>query len=188
MDQDSCFEQFSKYRRWIETCNLYGIYATAINSQLATEDYTIINDSAQSGSVFPLSMFKELGPFREDFFIGMVDAEMCLRAQEKGYKTFQYNGANLIHYIGSGRKVKILGHPVVVSDYNALRHYYDSRNRILMWHEFPYDYSFKSKLKHLLGRLKVILKILLFEKKKWTKLSAIVRGTYLGFRNQAKPF
>lgn len=125
MDQDSCFENFNKYRHWIETCNLNDIYSTAINqSQISTEDYAFINDSAQSGSVYPLSMIDELGPFREDFFIGMVDAEMALRAQEKGYKTFQYKGSNLIHHIGSGRKVKLLGHSLVVSDYNALRHYY----------------------------------------------------------------
>jgi hypothetical protein len=84
--------------------------------------------------------------------------------------------------------VSLLGQTVVVSDCNALRHYYDSRNRILMWHEFPYDYSFRAKMKHLKGRLKVIVKILLFEGKKKEKIAAIIRGTFNGFFDRTIPY
>ena len=189
MDQDSSFEDFHGYRQWIETAHHTGISAIVINpTRPAESETTAITCAGQSASVFPLEMLKEVGPFREDLFIGMVDAEMCLRAQEKGYKILQYNGSGLIHAVGSRRMVKFLGHSVMVSDYNALRHYYDSRNRILLWHEFPYDYNFKGKVHHLLGRMKVMLKILLFEKHKWAKITAIVRGTYYGFRNRAVPY
>ena len=189
MDQDSRFEDFHGYRQWAETANHTGISAIAINpTQPTSNEASWITCAGQSASIFPLDMLKEVGPFREDLFIGMVDAEICLRAQEKGYKILQYNGSGLIHTVGSRRMVKFLGHPVMVSDYNALRHYYDSRNRILLWHEFPYDFNFKGKVHHLLGRMKVALKILLFENKKWAKISAIVKGTYYGFRNRAVPY
>lgn len=189
MDQDSRFERFHDYYQWVAKKGHNGISSCAINQdQPAKEEYTIINDSAQSSSIFPLSMIKELGPFREDLFISMVDAEMCLRAQEKGYKTLQYNGSNLIHHIGSGRKIHILNRTVTVSDYNALRHYYDSRNRILMWHEFPYDMKTRNKIKHLLGRLKIMAKILLFEDNKIEKITAIITGTWYGLLNKAKPY
>ena len=133
-------------------------------------------------------MIDEIGPFREDFFIGMVDAEMCLKAQEHNYLTIQYNRANLIHHVGSERKVKILGHTTYVSDYIPLRQYYDSRNRILMWHEFPNDMSTAGKRKHLVGRLKVIIKILLFEKNKLKKVKAILFGTWNGLHDRAIPY
>ena len=189
MDQDSRFERFHDYYQWVAKKGHNGISSCAINQdQPAKEEYTIINDSAQSSSIFPLSMIKELGPFREDLFISMVDAEMCLRAQEKGYKTFQYNGSNLIHHIGSGRKIHILNRTVTVSDYNALRHYYDSRNRILMWHEFPYDMGFQSRWKHLFGRVKVMTKIILFENNKKEKVKAIITGTWYGLLNKAIPY
>lgn len=189
MDQDSCFEDFGGYRQWVETSHHTGISAIAINpAQEAQEEPSIITWASQSGSIFPIAMLKTIGPFREDLFIGMVDAEISLRAQEKGYKILQYNKSGLIHKVGSCRYVKLLGHNIMVSDYNALRHYYDSRNRILMWHEFPTDYNFKDKMRHLMGRLKVAVKILLFEKDKWAKISAIVRGTHYGFRNQAVPY
>ena len=109
MDQDSRFENFSGYRDWVNRTQHPGISSVAINQkEKSSEESTIINDSAQSGSIFPIKMIDEIGPFREDFFIGMVDAEMCLRAQEHNYLTLQYNKANLVHQIGSERKVKIL--------------------------------------------------------------------------------
>lgn len=189
MDQDSRFERFHDYYQWVAKKGHNGISSCAINQdQPAKEEYTIINDSAQSSSIFPLSMIKELGPFREDLFISMVDAEMCLRAQERGYKTLQYNGSNLIHHIGSGRKIHILNRTVTVSDYNALRHYYDSRNRILMWHEFPYDMRTRNKLKHLLGRLKIIAKVFFFETDKKDKIRAIIIGTWYGLCNKTVPY
>lgn len=189
MDQDSRFERFHDYYQWVAKKGHNGISSCAINQdQPAKEEYTIINDSAQSSSIFPLSMIKELGPFREDLFISMVDAEMCLRAQEKGYKTLQYNGSNLIHHIGSGRKIHILNRTVTVSDYNALRHYYDSRNRILMWHEFPYDMKTRNKIKHLLGRLKIIAKVFFFETDKKDKIRAIIIGTWYGLCNKTVPY
>lgn len=189
MDQDSCFEGFDNYRRHVEAKHHPGICSCIINrEQPISEEWTPINDSAQSGSIFPLAMIDELGPFRDDLFISMVDAEMCLRAQEHGYRTIQYNGSNLIHRVGSQRKVSFLGHHIYVSDYNALRHYYDSRNRILMWHEFPYDISTRGKCKHLMGRLKVIIKIALFETDKTAKIRAIVSGTWYGLWNKTVPY
>lgn len=189
MDQDSQFERFNEYYQWVATKGHNGISSCAINqTQPTQEECTLINDSAQSSSIFPLSMIKEIGPFREDLFISMVDAEMCLRAQEHNYRTLQYNKANLIHHIGGERSVCFMGHHTYVSDYNPLRHYYDSRNRILMWHEFPYDIGTAGKAKHYMGRLKVMTKILLFENRKCEKIKAILLGTWYGLINKPKPF
>lgn len=189
MDQDSSFEDFHSYRQWVENSHHTGISAIVINpTQPAMEEVSAVTWAGQSGSIFPLAMLEVTGPFREDLFIGMVDAEICLRAQEKGFNILMYNGSGIIHKLGSGRTVMFFGHPVRVSDYSALRHYYDSRNRILLWHEFPGDYDFKGKMRHLLSRFKVSVKILLFEKNKWRKVSAIAKGTYYGFLNKTIPF
>lgn len=185
MDQDSRFIGFTHFR---ERLDLYSdaMICPPINAQIDTDKN--VPHAAQSGCVFPIKMIKQIGGFREDFFIGMVDVEMQLRAQEAGYKIIQIGGCSLIHHIGSERKVSLLGHSFAVSDYTPLRHYYDSRNRILMWKEFPHDYSFRGKVNHLLGRLKAIGKILLFEDNKLTKSVAIIRGTWNGLFNRIKPF
>ena len=185
MDQDSRFENFDLFR---EKLSFYPNHMVCppINNHFDGNKYVF--HAAQSGCVFPLEIIAKIGGFREDFFIGMVDVEMQLKAQEVGYKIVQVGGCSLIHHIGSERKVKLLGHPISVSDYSPLRHYYDSRNRILMWKEFPSDYSIKGKIKHLLGRIKVIIKILLFEDNKVSKSLAIIRGTWNGIFNRIKPF
>lgn len=186
MDQDSRFDNFAFFRQCLE---LYpeDMICPPLNSS-STTDNKVISHAAQSGCVFPMEMIKRVGAFREDFFIGMVDVEMQLKAQSAGYKIIQIGGCSLNHHIGSERKVYLFKHPVSVSDYTPLRLYYDSRNRILMWKEFPYDYSLKHKIRHLFGRLKVLTKIWLFEDHKFSKTKAIVRGTFNGLFNRLYPF
>ena len=189
MDQDSQFENFSHYKKQIETFNdpRVGIFTCPINNDISKAGYRSAT-VCQSGSIYTLKMLKEIGGFREDFFIGMVDAEMSLRALEKGYKIYQFTESNLIQHIGSGRTVQFLGKKITVSDYSPLRHYYDSRNRILMWNEFSNDFDTKHKLQHFWSRAKLIIKILLFENQKREKILAIIRGTFNGILNQTKPF
>lgn len=185
MDQDSRFDNFELFRDKVK-CYPESMVCPSINEHLL--DDTVVPHAAQSGCVFPLDMIKKVGGFREDFFIGMVDVEMQLKAQESGYKIIQAGGCHLIHHIGSERKVSFWGHSISVSDYSPLRHYYDSRNRILMWKEFPQDYNCKGKVKHMFGRLKVMTKILLFENNKASKSIAIIRGTWNGLLNRVLPY
>jgi len=189
MDQDSRFEHFDRFLETISsnTNHVYGMFCPPINNP-DLEHHVEVPHAAQSGCVFDMKMMGELGGFREDFFIGMVDVEMQLKAVQAGYKILCVSGCNLVHHIGSEREVKFIGHKVGVSDYGPLRHYYDSRNRILMWHEFPDDYSFSGKMKHYLNRIKTMLKIALFEDAKWVKIKAIIKGTYYGIVNKAKPY
>ena len=190
MDQDSRFEHFDAFRNEIEIQEKSGgkfMYCPPLNVIWESEN-RVIHDAAQSGCVHSMRMIEEVGPFREDFFISMVDVEMQLRGVAAGYTILQIGGCNLIHRIGSCRQVSFLGHRVQVSDYSPLRCYYDSRNRILMWHEFPDDMCFSDKVRHLVGRIKVMTKILLFEDKKAPKIGAIIRGTWYGIWNKAVPF
>ena len=185
MDQDSRFENFALFRDRIE---LHPEEMVCPPINVPIRDDIVVSYAAQSGCVFPLSMIRQVGGFREDFFIGMVDVEMQLKAQEAGYNMIQIGGCRLIHHVGSERKVHLGRHEISVSDYSPLRHYYDSRNRILMWREFPDDYSRKGKIKHLIGRLKVLTKICLFENDKISKSTAIIRGTWNGLFNRVKPY
>ncbi len=186
MDQDSRFENFTHFRQCLD---LYpdSMICPPLNSTTVLENKEV-SHAAQSGCVFPINMINKVGGFREDFFIGMVDVEMQLKAQSAGFSIIQVGGCSLIHHIGSERVVSFMGHSISVSDYTPIRHYYDSRNRILMWKEFPTDYNLRGKVSHMLGRLKVMIKILLFENNKSKKISAILRGTWNGLLNRTKPF
>ncbi len=189
MDQDSRFENFENYLQQVKTLSdpQIAVFAPPINHDEKSGGirYRI---SCQSGSIFTLAALQAIGGFREDLFIGMVDAEISLKVQERGYKIYQLVGCNLVHEVGSGRMVHFLGKSVEVTDYSPLRHYYDSRNRILLWHEFPYDVDARYRRQLLANRAKLMLKIALFEDKKWAKIKAIVRGTVNGLRNKVTPY
>lgn len=186
MDQDSTFICFERYFPQITENDILGV---AVNR----DDYQTLERHeagylCQSGTTFPMSMFDHIGGFREDFFIGMVDVEMDIRAAKNGYRLFEAAGCTMQHRVGSGRTAKVLGHLIHVSDYNPLRLYYDSRNRILMWHEFPDDCDRRFKRRFLFGRIKLMVKILLLEKDKYSKVRAILRGTCYGLLDKTKPY
>ena len=191
MDQDSCFVNASEYRAYMEQKldeGFNGMFVPKINSEICPNQFRFLSYAAQSGCVFPCAMLQQIGTFREDFFIGMVDAEIQLRAEQYGYKIMEISGVNLRHQVGSGRKIKFMGKIISPNDYGPLRNYYDSRNRILMWHEFPNDYNTIGKIKFLFGRIKQCLKILLVGDKKWLRISAIIRGTWNGLTNKTIPY
>ncbi len=191
MDQDSCFENIRCFVDNIRSCEfLYtNIFCPPVNNPYVANGNNIsVGWAVQSGCVFPMKLFRDVGSFRDDFFIGMVDAEMQLKALEHGYQIVQVGGCNLIHQVGSGRTVTRFGCTFMVSDYGPLRYYYDSRNRILMWKEFPYDYSRRQKRIFIFGRFKLCLKILLAENKKCKKIFAIIRGTLNGAFNRLIPY
>ncbi|MBR1765744.1 MAG: hypothetical protein IJ745_01720 [Bacteroidales bacterium] len=186
MDQDSLFVNFDAYREQIVD---NGITCVGVNrsdwQQLSAHE---VGFACQSGSTFPIAMLEDIGGFRDDFFISMVDADICLSAEAHGYSIMQAGRCTIKHPIGSGRKVAVFGHSIAVSDYTALRHYYDSRNRILMWWLYPDDCDLRFKMHHFKGRIKLMLKILLFEQDKYHKILAIIRGTYSGLQNKYTPF
>ena len=191
MDQDSCFENAHEYRKYIEEKvneGYMGRFAPVINSTIRPGIFRFIPYAVQSGCVFPCSMIGIVGPFREDFFISMVDVEMQLRAGQFGYTIMEVCGVNMRHQIGSNRQIELLGKMVSPNDYGPMRNYYDSRNRILMWHEFPDDYNLGAKIAFLFGRLKQCLKIFLIGENKWQRISAIIRGTWNGLTNQVIPY
>jgi len=53
-----------------------------------------------SGSLLSLMAFKEIGPFREEFFIDSIDADYCLRLRKKGYKIIVACQAQMKHSVG----------------------------------------------------------------------------------------
>ncbi|MBM6582623.1 glycosyltransferase family 2 protein [Microvirga sp. BT689] len=80
-----------------------------------------------SGSLIPLTVLDEIGGFREDLFIDLVDVEWCFRARAAGYRSFLSPTARVDHRLGSGT-VK-LG-PRQVAVHVPIRNYYWVRNAL----------------------------------------------------------
>ncbi|MDP4183218.1 MAG: glycosyltransferase family 2 protein [Bacillota bacterium] len=153
--------------------NVYGEYYD--KNSLWVEILTVIT----SGSLIPIRVIDELGPFREDFFIDHVDDEFCLRAKQKGYKVILSMKEVMRHSLGSATMHKFLWRKTGTSNHSPLRRYYMTRNHTVLIKEYLFkepawvwDTSF--------CRLKSLILMCLFEHKRLTKLKLIIKGLMHG--------
>lgn len=101
------------------------------NDKLNFENLIEVYQTSSSFSLIPLSLFKELGLFSDDFFIDHIDMDFCLRAKLIGKRIFIAKNATYIHEIGIG-DVELAG--FFLFPYGQpQRNYYQIRNMILSY-------------------------------------------------------
>jgi rhamnosyltransferase len=136
-----------------------------------------------SGSLVNLAAWQEVGGFRDDFFIDMVETDFCLRLGERGYRVVLACRARIAHRIGAPRRHRILGIDVVTSNHPAWRRYYMSRNRVHVWRAHwrhaPVWVLFDGT-----GQLRDTLVMALTEADRRSKLRATLRGLTDGLRGR----
>src|SRR5579863_3585019 len=136
-----------------------------------------------SGSLLKMAAWRDVGAFREDFFIDEVDHEWALRARRRGWQIKIARRVLMEHTIGSPRQHSVLGWRPMVSHHSALRRYYMVRNRLLMAQEhFRFDPLFVGQ--QLARSLGESASILLFEPDKTAKLRAMAAGFIDGVRGK----
>ena len=137
-----------------------------------------ISEVITSGSLVSLQIFEEAGPFRDDFFIDLVDFEYCLRLRYMGYKVIVTSEVGMIQSYGDCKMKKFIWVNKVVRNYPPLRSYYRTRNALTMIREY-----FWREPRWVLYRLLTIilirpLSIILFEDNKTLKVKYILLGIY----------
>ncbi len=132
-----------------------------------------------SGSLIKLSAIKDIGRFREDFFVDHVDTEFCLRLITNGYSIIAVRDAVLRHSLGEIVPHYFMGMEINVTNHNAIRRYTIYRNRLLVWKMYflktPSFIMFD-----FLAALFELLKIVMFETNRKLKLEYALKGLYAG--------
>jgi rhamnosyltransferase len=135
-----------------------------------------------SGCLLSMKIFDALGPFREDFFIDVVDTEYCFRARKNHYKVIFVLEPLLRHSIGNKLIIRPRWFPwirITTANYAVFRRYFWTRNNLILIR----DYFFIEPSWTLL-RFSVLivsnLKALIFEEDRAEKLQMIAFG-YLDF-------
>jgi rhamnosyltransferase len=132
-----------------------------------------------SGCLTSLEIYKNVGGFRGNFFIDYVDTEFCLRLKYHGYRLLIVPDVCMKHPLGYYKKnslYKILCGRSMVSNYPPFRHYYWSRNGIIVAKEY-----FWRETRWAVGQLyyiifKRLLSVILFEDQKLKKIRNIFLG------------
>ncbi|OCW95446.1 hypothetical protein A9168_01945 [Macellibacteroides sp. HH-ZS] len=177
MDQDSYWLNFKLYKDYI--CNNFienvSTYCPNVNNIYPKLDsYIELNECITSGSIYNLKYISEIGFFREDYFIDAVDLEYCYKGISKGYKTMLVPIGELKQKFGDVTLIK----KWTTNNYSAIRNYYIVRNHIILWKEYPKLFNKKSFL--FTRVIKTPVKIILGEKSKLEKCSAIIKGLISG--------
>lgn len=147
-------------------------YLTDVNS----DEYQIIKEPIQSGSLIDVNIFNEVGLYNEDLFIYYVDTELCYRSNLNGYKNIQCNKAIMCHEEGKKSCHSVLGKKIYYNNYSDLAIYYRARNGVYM--KKKYKLYFSSK--HVI--YKDIIKIILCDKKPYNKLLVHFHGIFEGMK------
>lgn len=101
--------------------------------------HLIARQPIQSGLLVSSVALRAIGPFREDFFIDLVDTEYSLRAEAHGFVTVAARGLDLPHALGRrvglapfGRTLRLGGRTLGFTVSAPFRYYYRARNRVVV--------------------------------------------------------
>ena len=185
MDQDSFFVEndFAKYLNTVNNYSARGeraIFAPNYiihGKKLYAEQASLFEseNSMTSGSLYPVEVFNEIGLFRDDYFIDIIDIEFCLRAKKYGITTKIVTDAYLNHKLGyQNKQYKFLWKAVSPNEYSPMRSYYMIRNIHITKKLYPDAGIWKSYLFYYF--YKRIFYIILYEKNKFKKIKSLLLG------------
>ncbi|MBQ7997207.1 MAG: glycosyltransferase [Paludibacteraceae bacterium] len=184
MDQDSRWDQQS-VQEYIEEAAQYGeLDKVAIFSPYHDCDGTPDKHHRYgrfetrevvmcSGNLLRLEAWQQVNGFREDFFIDLVDDEICCHVRQFGWLVVRTNNIILSHRLGNGVKyVRFTKHPY--TPHPAWRYFYIARNIHRMLHLYPeLQKYYRKQVK------KYIKRICLYDNEdKFHKLREFLRGWY----------
>jgi rhamnosyltransferase len=149
--------------------------------------YKEIEAAITSGSLTSVKAFREVGGFRDDFFLDCVDFEYCLRARQRGFRIILTRNTLMDHSIGELTEHWLLWGTVVTTNYNPIRHYFMARNILLMARQYMVEEPWW--LLHALWvRAKSPIGICLFEDRVGAKLRFYALGIFDGLRGKTGRF
>lgn len=112
--------------------NKFGVRKRIVPSE--DDDNIELSFIISSGMLASVSMIKNIGMMKDEFFIDYVDTEWCLRAIAKGYKFYAIPKACMNHAIGDNN-IKFLCWKLPV--HSPFRRYYRMRNMFYLF-KLPY--------------------------------------------------
>lgn len=155
--------------------------------ETAGSGWRTIRSAMTSGNLVRVAAALSIGGFDETLFIDLVDHDFCLRLRRHGYQVLEATRARLLHSLGSMERRRLAFKRVSVTHHPAIRRYYMSRNRIILWRRH-WRHEPAWVLRDLRRFLSESLCIVLYERQTAGKLRMIIRGIGDAIRNRRGPF
>lgn len=132
-----------------------------------------------SGCVMSLSDYKEVGGFDDKLFIGHIDIDIGIKMRMHDKKIVVVGNSILNQHFGNSQPRKILWKTVHPSFASPVREYYIFRNQVYL--EKKYGKKAKKLIEVYLW--KFVVKAILFEDRKLTRLKMMIEGVRDGKNN-----
>lgn len=139
-----------------------------------------------SGTLISLNTFRDIGLFREDYFIDSVDHEFCLRARSNGYRILISCKPGMSQTIGNDRREVGWFRRHISFDHSPTRKYYIARNSVVTINSY-FSREPVWSMFQILRLIADIGAILFFDSEKSKKLGAFARGVYHGATGKMGP-
>lgn len=130
-----------------------------------------------SAALVNISAWKDVSGFDDNLFIDVVDLDICLSMREKGYKILEVGQIGFIHEIGQGKEIEFWRVRIKTWNHSPIRRYYNVRNNIIVAKKHNI-----SLIRTMLGVIKHIFIIFIFEGDKKSKLISSWKGIVAGLR------
>lgn len=190
MDQDSAFllGHAKKYRMKVSTDPVLQNIVCVPNYRVGDRQWFSLDEAIEvvdsfmtSGTLYPVSLFKQVGMFREEFFVDSIDWEFASRIVRHEVLIYALHGVVLRHGAGYQRKKRnFFGRTVFPNEYSAIRSYYMIRNAVIVFREFP-DKQKQHDYFHYWFYKRIVF-VLLYESDKFNKLKGLLVGLYHGMK------
>lgn len=190
MDQDSIWHDFEAYLTQISANGLSMCFYSPTFKMMGETPHpestilTPLDITITSGMLIPISVLNLVGGWDESFKIEAVDVEFCLHARSLGIQCWKCGAGWLEHRLGDRQRASFLGIHYYTYNYSAERLYSIYRNHIIVFRR--YKGAISKKARKTFVRICIYrqpVRILLGEKDKWAKLTAILRGIRDGFKD-----
>ena len=130
-----------------------------------------VTHAITAGNMVRLKAWKAVGGFTESLFIDGVDFDFCLKLREGGWQILRDNSVCLVQEMGHGRRIALpFHHQMSVLNHSPQRLYYIVRNYLWIGRQHH------QRLHWSLEVAKRLFIVLCFEKQKWQKLRAMLKG------------
>lgn len=155
--------------------------------EAAGSGWRIILSTMTSGNLVRVAAATACDGFDDSLFIDLVDHDFCLRLRRRGYRVLEATEATLLHSLGSMERRLLLFKRITVTHHPALRRYYMSRNRIIVWRRY-WRQEPGWVLRDMRRFLFESIYLVLYEKQVREKLRMMLLGIRDAFRNRRGPF
>jgi rhamnosyltransferase len=137
-----------------------------------------------SGSLIARQAFSVAGYYNESLFIDYVDIEYCLRLRTLGFHVIEALTTEISHHMGSLEERILFERKIHPTHHPPLRRYYQFRNALLLHRQFRYSQrSWRRRNRVIL--MKILVLILLYEKRRLQSLFQILRGIVHGLAGRS---